>query len=135
MSMNTFVNLPVKDLTKSIEFFTALGFSFNQQFSDQNTGCMVISDDTYAMLHSEPVFKGFTQQDITDTSKSREVILGLSAESREQVDDLVDKAVRGGGQSLGEPVDQGFMYMRAFCDLDGHQWSSIHMNMTALPEQ
>jgi predicted lactoylglutathione lyase len=86
------------------------------------------------MLHAEPVFKSFTQQDITDTSKSREVIVGLSAESREQVDDLVDKAIAGGGEALGEPEDQGFMYMRAFRDLDGHQWSFIYMDMSAMPE-
>jgi uncharacterized protein len=134
MSTKTFINLPVKDLAKTIEFFTTLGFSFNQQFSDENTTCMVISDDAYAMLHVEPVFKGFTQKDITDTSKSREVIVGLSAESKQQVDDLVDKAVGGGGQALGDPVDQGFMYMRAFRDLDGHQWSSIYMDMSAIPE-
>jgi len=135
MSTYTFINLPVKDLAKTIEFFTTLGFSFNEQFSDENTTCMVISDDSYAMLHAEPVFKSFTQQDITDTSKSREVIVGLSAESREQVDDLVDKALAGGGQALGEPEDQGFMYMRAFRDLDGHQWSFIYMDMSAMPEQ
>ena len=78
MSTKTFVNLPVKDVAKTVEFFTTLGFSFNQQFSDENTKCMVISDDAYAMLHAEPAFKSFTQQDITDTSKSREVIVGLS---------------------------------------------------------
>ncbi len=127
--MMTFINLPVKDLAKTVEFFTTLGFSFNQQFSDENTTCMVLSDDAYVMLHVEPVFKSFTQQDVTDTSTSREVIVGLSAETREQVDDLVDKAVGGGGHALGEPVDDGFMYMRAFQDLDGHQWSFIHMNM------
>jgi predicted lactoylglutathione lyase len=135
MSTYTFINLPVKDLAKTIEFFTTLGFSFNEQFSDENTTCMVISDDSYAMLHAEPVFKSFTQQDITDTSKSREVIVGLSAESREQVDDLVDKALAGGGQALGEPEDQVFMYMRGFRDLDGHQWSFIYMDMSAMPEQ
>ena len=135
MSTKTFVNLPVKDVAKTVEFFTTLGFSFNQQFSDENTKCMVISDDAYAMLHAEPAFKSFTQQDITDTSKSREVIVGLSAASREQVDDVLDKVVGGGGQALGDPVDEGFMYMRAFRDLDGHQWSFIYMDMSAMPEQ
>jgi predicted lactoylglutathione lyase len=135
MSTKTFVNLPVKDLAKTSEFFTKLGFSFNQQFGDENTACMVISDEAYAMLHVEPVFKEFTQQDVTDTSKSREVIVGLSAESREQVDQLVDRALAAGGQPFGEPEDQGFMYMRAFRDLDGHQWSSIYMDMSAIPGQ
>ena len=135
MSTKTFVNLPVKDAAKATEFFTALGFSFNEQFSDENTKCMVISDDAYAMLHVEPVFKTFIQQDVTDTAKSREVIVGLSAETRNEVDDLVEKAVGAGGQELGEPDDQGFMYMRAFRDLDGHQWSSIYMDMSSVPQQ
>ncbi|MGH8939980.1 MAG: VOC family protein, partial [Actinomycetes bacterium] len=128
MSTKTFINLPVKDLSRTTEFFTGLGFSFNQEFSDENTTCMVISDDAYVMLHVEPTFKDFIQQEITDTSKSREVIVGLSAESRAEVDDRVDKALATGGQPLGEPDDQGFMYMRAFRDLDGHQWSFSHMD-------
>jgi predicted lactoylglutathione lyase len=135
MSRMTFVNLPVKDLARTIEFFNGLGFSFNEQFSDENTACMVISDEALAMLHVEPVFKEFTQQDVTDTSTSREVLIGLSAETREEVDQLVEKAVASGGAAFGEPEDQGFMYMRAFRDIDGHQWSFIHMDMAAVPEQ
>jgi predicted lactoylglutathione lyase len=135
MSRNTFINLPVKDLAKTTEFFSKVGFSFNQEFTDENATCMIISDETYAMLLVEPFFKGFIQQNITDTSKSREVIVGLSAESREEVDDRVDKALAAGGQTLGEAQDDGFMYMRGFRDLDGHQWSFIHMDMSAIPEQ
>jgi predicted lactoylglutathione lyase len=135
MSRNTFINLPVKDLARTTEFFTKVGFSFNQEFTDENATCMVISDETYAMLVVESFFKGFTQQEITDTSKSREVIVGLSAEGREEVDDRVDKALAAGGQTLGEAQDDGFMYMRGFRDLDGHQWSFIHMEMSAIPEQ
>jgi predicted lactoylglutathione lyase len=134
MPMKTFVNLPVKDLARTTEFFTKLGFSFDQQFTDENTTCMIISDDAYAMLHVEGTFKEFTQRDVADTSKSSEVIVGLSTESREQVDDLVDKAVAAGAQSLGAD-DQGFMYMRGFRDLDGHQWSFLYMDMSAIPEQ
>jgi uncharacterized protein len=134
MATQAFVNLPVKDLTKATEFFTKLGFSFDEQFTDENATRMIVSDDTSVMLVVEPFFKGFiTPQDITDTSKSREVIVGLSAESREQVDDLADKALAAGGQSLGEPEDEGFMYMRGFRDLDGHQWSFIYMDMSAIP--
>ncbi len=135
MAMQTFINLPVKDLTKTTEFFTKLGFSFDQQFSDENGARMIISDDTSVMLAVEPFFKGFiTPQEITDTSRSREVIVGLSAESREQVDDLADKALAAGGQALGEPQDDGFMYMRGFRDLDGHQWSFIYMDRSAIPK-
>jgi len=135
MAMKTFVNLPVKNLTKTTEFFTKLGFSFDPQFTDENATRMIISDDTSVMLAVEPFFKGFiTPQDIADTSTSREVIVGLSTERREQVDDLADKALAAGGQAMGEPADQGFMYMRGFRDLDGHQWSFIYMDMSAIPE-
>jgi predicted lactoylglutathione lyase len=135
MATKTFVNLPVKDLPRATEFFTALGFSFDPQFTDENATRMIISEDTSVMLAVEPFFKGFIEpQAIADTSRSREVIVGLSAESREQVDDLAEKALAAGAQALGEPQDDGFMYMRGFLDLDGHQWSFIHMDLSALPE-
>jgi predicted lactoylglutathione lyase len=130
----TFVNLPVKDLARTKEFFTGLGFGFNEQFGDENTACLVISDLAFVMLHVEPTFAQFTQQQIADTSKTREVLIGLSANSREEVDKLIEKAVTGGGHVLGDADDQGFMYMQAFLDPDGHQWSSIYMDMSAIPE-
>jgi uncharacterized protein len=136
MATQTFINLPVSDLNKSTEFFTAIGFSFDPQFTDENATRMIINDQTSVMLLVESFFKGFVEpQDIADTSRSREVIVGLSAESRLQVDELVEKALAAGAQALGEPEDQGFMYMRGFRDLDGHQWSFIHMDMSAIPEQ
>ena len=135
MATMTFVNLPVKDLPKATEFFSSLGFSFDPQFTDENATRMIISDESSVMLVVEPFFEGFiAPQDIADTSRSREVIVGLSAESREQVDDLADKALAAGAQALGEPDDQDFMYMRGFRDLDGHQWSFIYMDMSAIPE-
>jgi uncharacterized protein len=135
MATQTFVNLPVKDLNKATDFFTAIGFSFDPQFTDENATRMIISDDTSVMLVTEPFFKGFIEpQDVADTSKSREVIMGLSAESRDQVDDLADKALAAGAQALGDPMDDGFMYMRGFRDPDGHQWSFIYMDMSAIPE-
>jgi predicted lactoylglutathione lyase len=135
MAMQTFVNLPVKDLGKATEFFAELGFSFDEVFTDENATRMIVSDETSVMLVVEPFFEGFiAPQGIADTSRSREVIVGLSAESREQVDDLTDKALAAGGEALGEPQDDGFMYMRGFLDLDGHQWSFIHMDMSAIPE-
>jgi predicted lactoylglutathione lyase len=134
MPMMTFVNLPVKDLARTTEFFTKLGFSFDPQTTDEKSTRMIISDDTSVMLQVEPFFKEFiTPQEIVDTSRNREVIIGLSAENREQVDDLANKAVAAGAQSLGDPVDQGCMYMRGFRDLDGHQWSFIHMDLSAIP--
>lgn len=135
MATMTFINLPVKDLSKTTDFFSALGFEFDPQFTDENATRMIISEDTSAMLVVEPFFQGFVApRDIADTSKNQEVIVGLSAESREQVDDLTDKALAAGAQSLGDADDQGFMYMRGFRDLDGHQWSFIYMDMSAVPE-
>jgi uncharacterized protein len=96
---------------------------------------MIVSDESSVMLLVEPFFQDFvTPQEVADTSESREVIVGLSAESREQVDDLADKALAAGGQALGEADDQGFMYMRGFRDLDGHQWSFFYMDFSAIPE-
>jgi predicted lactoylglutathione lyase len=136
MAMQTFVNLPVRDLPKATEFFTRIGFSFDPQFTDESATRMIISDDTSVMLCSEPMFEGFiSPQEIADTSRAREVILGLSAESRGQVDELASKALAAGAEALGEPEDQGYMYMRGFRDLDGHQWSFIYMDMSAIPEQ
>ncbi|MGH3839694.1 MAG: VOC family protein, partial [Pseudonocardiaceae bacterium] len=120
MSTKIFVNLPVKDLGKSIDFFTALGFSFNPQFTDENAGCLVISDDIYVMLLTEPFFKSFTNKDVVDAAKSTEVILALGVESRQQVDELVDKALAAGGQPGSFSNDESFMYGRSFQDLDGH---------------
>lgn len=135
MSQQTYIGLPVKDLAKATEFFTRLGFSYNPQASDERTACVVISDDTLVMLNAEPYFKQFTQSEVADPSTAREVTLGLSAESREQVDELVERAIAAGGQALGGPVEQGPMYMRAFLDLDGHRWSLIHFQMPEQPGQ
>lgn len=135
MAMQTFINLPVKDLGKAREFFKTVGFSFDDVFTDENATRMIVSDETSVMLVVEPFFRSFIEPNaITDTSTSREVIVGLSAESREQVDELAEKALAAGAQALGEPDDQGFMYMRGFHDLDGHQWSFIYMDMSAIPD-
>lgn len=133
--MQTFINLPVKDLAKSTEFFTRVGFTFDPQFTDENATRMILGPDTSVMLAVEPFFAGFiTPQGVADTATSREVIVGLSADSREEVDRRVDEALAAGAQGLGDAQDDGFMYMRGFLDLDGHQWSFIHMDMAALSE-
>jgi predicted lactoylglutathione lyase len=132
MSRMTFINLPVKDLAKARGFFGSIGFSFDEQFTDANASRMIVSDETSVMLAAEPFFKGFISPlEVADTSKSRETIVGLSADSREEVDDLVGKAVSAGAHPLGAQ-DDGFMYMRGFLDLDGHQWSFIYMDMAAV---
>jgi uncharacterized protein len=136
MAMQTFVNLPVKDLAKATEFFSAIGFSFDPQFTDENATRMIVSDDTSVMLCVEPFFRGFiAPQDVADTSSAREVIMGLSADSRAHVDELTDKALAAGAEPLGEPQADDVMYMRGFRDLDGHQWSFIYMDFSAIPEE
>jgi uncharacterized protein len=123
-----FVNLPVKDLEKSMTFFKALGFTFNAQFTDETAACMVISDDIFAMLLTHDKFRQFTPKAIADTTKTSEVLTALSADSKDEVNKMVDAALKAGGQKLREPQDYGFMYERSFQDLDGHIWEIIWMN-------
>ncbi|MBC9910024.1 VOC family protein [Chitinophaga varians] len=130
MATAIFVNLPVKDLQKSIQFFTQLGYSFNPQFTDDKAGCMVISDTIYAMLLTEPFFKTFIDKDICDASKQTECINCLSVNSREEVDAIVAKAVAGGATTPRAPQDHGFMYGHGFQDLDGHLWEYVFMEPT-----
>jgi uncharacterized protein len=127
-----FVNLPVKDLNKSVEFFTKLGFDFNPQFTDENATCMIISEHIFVMLLVEDFFKTFTKKEITDATKSTEVIVSLSAESKENVEGLVKKALAAGGKASSEPMDQGFMYQWGFQDLDGHLWELIYMDQSVI---
>ncbi|WP_030866056.1 VOC family protein [Streptomyces sp. NRRL S-37] len=127
-----FVNLAVDDLDASKKFFTELGYSINPQFSDETAASVVISDTIIAMLLTKQKYAGFTKKEIVDATKSSEVLLGLSAESREKVDELVEKAVAAGGSVTGETQDHGFMYGRAFDDLDGHTWEVIWMDPAAV---
>jgi predicted lactoylglutathione lyase len=127
-----FVNLPVKNLEKSKAFFAALGYTFNEQFTDANAACMVIQEGSiHAMLLVEDFFKTFTDKSLTDTSKSTEVLLCLSCESRAEVDELVTKAVAAGGTVPRAPQDYGFMYGHGFQDLDGHLWELSYMDPNA----
>jgi uncharacterized protein len=127
MSRQIFVNLPVKNLNKSIEFFTRLGYMFNPQFTDETAACMIISNDIFVMLLTEAKFQIFTPKAICDATTSTEVLVCLSCESREEVDDMVRKAVAAGGTIYNEPQDHGFMYGHGFQDLDGHIWELICM--------
>ena len=127
-----FVNLPVKDLNKTVEFFTKLGFRFNPQFTDDNATCMIVSDNIFVMLLVEKFFKTFTKKEICDAKKSTEVLIALSAESREKVDEMINKAIDAGGIESREPQDYGWMYGRSFEDIDGHLWEIIYMDESAL---
>jgi len=132
MTTKIFVNLPVKDLNRAVEFFTKLGFKFNPQFTDKNATCMIISEDIFVMLLVEEFFKTFTKKEICNTSKNIEAIIALSAESRENVDEMINKAIEAGGIEPRKPQDHGWMYDRAFEDIDGHLWEIIYMNESAL---
>jgi predicted lactoylglutathione lyase len=132
VSSQIFVNLPVKNLQKSVEFFTALGFSFNPQFTDDNATCMIVADNIFVMLLVEPYFQGFTPRAICDTTKNTEVLLALSVENRGKVDAMVHKAVAGGGKTYSEPKDHGFMCQHGFHDLDGHTWEIFWMDPSGI---
>jgi hypothetical protein len=132
MATKIFVNLAVKDLNKSIEFFTKLGFTFNQQFTDETATCMIVTDDIFVMLLTEEKFKTFTPNEICDAKKYTEVLVALSLESRAGVDEMVRKAVAAGGATYNEPQDHGFMYGHGFQDLDGHIWELIYMEPSAV---
>jgi predicted lactoylglutathione lyase len=132
MATKIFVNLPVKNLNKSIEFFTKLGFTFNQQFTDETATCMIVTDDIFVMLLTEEKFKTFALKEICDTKKYAEALVGLSLESRAKVDEMVRKAVSAGGTTYNEAVDHGFMYGHGFQDLDGHIWELIYMEPGAV---
>lgn len=127
MSQQIFINLAVADLPASIAFFKALGFSDNPQFSDENGACIVISDTILLMLLTHARFRDFTPKAVCDTRSAVEVLLTLSCDSREQVDERVAKAIAAGGSSYDEPEDLGFMYSHSFVDLDGHGWGLMHM--------
>jgi predicted lactoylglutathione lyase len=130
-----FVNLPVKDLKKSMAFFGKLGFTFNTQFTDETAACMVVSEDIYAMLLTHDKFKTFTPKQICDATKSTEVLVCLSASNRDEVNELVRKAVAAGGTTYNEPQDYGFMYGHGFQDLDGHIWELAFMEPSAIKKE
>ncbi|WP_055699441.1 MULTISPECIES: VOC family protein [Streptomyces] len=122
-----FVNLAVDDVAASKRFFTELGYTLNPQFSTDDCACVVISETIIAMMLSKQRYADFTQKEIADSTKTSETLLCLSAESREKVDELVDKAVAAGG-TAGKVQDYGTMYGRAYDDLDGHTWEIMWMD-------
>jgi predicted lactoylglutathione lyase len=132
MSRKIFVNLPVKNLDKSIEFFSKLNFTFNPQFTDETATCMIVTEDIFVMLLTELKFKTFTPKEICDSTKSTEVLVCLSCESRAEVDEIIRKAIAAGGTTYKEPQDHGFMYGHGFQDLDGHIWELMYIEPGAI---
>jgi predicted lactoylglutathione lyase len=130
MATKMFVNLPVKDLKISMDFFTGLGFSFNPTFTDETAAYMIVSEENYVMLLTYPKFSEFTGKEISDAQNSTEVIIALSADNKEAVDEMADKAISSGGSESGPARDYGFMYQRSFQDPDGHMWEVLYMDMS-----
>lgn len=127
MLTNIFVNLPVKDLPKSKEFWEKLGFSFNPQFTDDTAGALVLGTNLFAMLLTHDKFSQFTKKEIGDATKITEVINALSVEAKEEVDQILEKVIAAGGVE-GQKQELDFMYSRAFQDLDGHMWEILWMD-------
>jgi uncharacterized protein len=135
MPTKIFVNLPVRDLERSKEFFGKIGFTFNAQFTNDKAACMVIGENIYAMLLTEEMFKTFTKKEISDAKKTTEVLLAVDAESREKVNEMVTKAVEAGGSVYRDAEDHGWMYEHSFADLDGHQWEVLYMDESKAPQR
>lgn len=130
MINKVFINLPVKDLDKSMAFFKAIGFSFNPQFTDKTAACLVMNDDIYAMLLTHNKVKEFTNKPIADAHKTLEVLTALAVESKTKVNELADRAIKAGGTEAYSPKDYGFMFARSFEDPDGHIWEVFWMDPT-----
>jgi uncharacterized protein len=128
MATQIYVNLPVRDLQRSMQFFAALGYRFNPEFSNDKGACMIVADDIYVMLLTESFFQTFTHKPVIDARAGTEVLVCLSVETRPQLDDLVAKAVAAGATTPRVPQDHGFMYQHGFEDLDGHIWELVHMS-------
>jgi hypothetical protein len=137
MTKELWINLPVKDVNKSKEFFTKLGFSFNTQYGDSDeSACLIVGvKNVVVMLFAESTFKTFTRHEIADTGQAVEVLLSIDAESREEVDEMARKAAEAGGFVFGEPEEiKGWMYGCGFADLDGHRWNVLYMDMSKMPK-
>lgn len=128
MNKQIFLNVPVADLPKSKTFYQALGYSLNPQFSGDTGACVVISETIFVMLATHAKFREFTPKAICDTTQAVEVLINLSCESRQEVDDLVAKAIAAGGSTYDKAEDFGFMYTHSFVDPDGHGWGLFHMS-------
>lgn len=134
MPSKVFINLPVQDLARSMDFFQNLGFSFNPQFTDEKAACMMISDSIFVMLLTNPYFKTFIDTEICNAHSSTEVLIALDASSADEVKQFISKAESLGAKLYAEAKDHGFMYQHSFADLDGHKWEMVYMDMSQFPQ-
>lgn len=133
-SRKLFVNLAVKDLDASVEFFTKLGFEFDERFTDETATCMLVGEDAYVMLLTQAKFEEFTKKPVADPTAQTEAMMALTGESREEVDAFAEKALAAGASPANEPSDLGFMYGRSFYDPDGHHWEIFWMDPVAVEQ-
>ena len=134
MAKQVLINLPVKDIERSKDFFTKLGFSANSELSDESAACFNINEGVVIALLSESHFKNITNNEVADSTKASEVLLAIDTRSKEEVNSLVDNAITAGGTELHEPKDFGWIYGRSFADLDGHQWNIFYKNVNEIPK-
>ena len=127
-----FVNIPVGDLQRSIDFFETLGFAFNTQFTDATATCMLVGEDAYFMLMTAEKFRDFSKRPLGDAQKETNALFAITVNGRDEVDTLVEKALAAGGSPAVDPQDHGFMYVRSFYDLDGHHWEVFWMDPSAV---
>lgn len=135
MATKVFINLPVKSIGATMDFFSALGFSFNPQFTDDKGACMVISDSIFAMHLQEEYFQTFTKKAVSDAKKATEVLIALDASSKEEVQQIIENAKNAGAHIYAEAQDYGWMYQHGFADLDGHQWEVMYMDISQMPTE
>ena len=136
MKKQIYVNISVKDLKKSIEFFSKLGFKFRQEFTNEQSTCMIVEENIFFMLLEEETFSGFLPgRKICDTSNNTEALMGISANSREEVDEMIENVIEAGGKKYRDSFDHGWMYGQSFLDLDGHVWEVFYINEDEMPEE
>lgn len=135
MKKQIFINLPVSDLQKSMDFYAAIGFTNNPQFTDETAACMAISEEIFVMLLTHEKYSEFTKKKIADSKTSSSVINCLSVESAEAVNEFLTKVLTAGGTEASEAKDYGFMQQRSFDDIDGHGWEILYMDITKFPKQ
>jgi predicted lactoylglutathione lyase len=136
MVKQIWLNLPVRDVKKSKDFFANIGFSFNEQQSNATSACMLVGDTNFVvMLFEEAAFEGFVQNKLTDAQTSSELLISVDAQSKEEVDEFAAKVIDAGGNLFAKPAEnQGWMYGCGFADLDGHRWNVLYMDMSKLPK-
>ncbi len=133
MASQIFVNLAVKDLEKSMNFYLKLGFTNNPQFSDETAKCMVWSENIFVMIMTHEKFKGFTNKPIADTKNNIAGLFSFSVESIEKMNEIVNNGIKAGGIEPTEAKDYGFMQQRSIEDFDGHTWEIFFMDMSQFP--